>query len=166
MRAIVRAPALTDAVGAGMACALATRQRLADRVAPEYWQGHTEETWVQYWHDLFLTRVDGRRVALAVAQRRIVGVCGVRPTGKHDRSGQVAARPVEVFAFEVLPEFADPDLYQRLFDFVIPDLRPAQAWVWRDNQELRRFFRMNGFTLDGLRHTDPDSGLEYARLVR
>lgn len=166
MSVIVRAPSLTDAAGAGMASALIDRQRLTERVPDAYWQAHTEESAVAYWHDIFATRVQGRRIALGVTHRRVVGLCALAPTGRNDRSGQLAARPEEIFYFAALDDYAGPDLYQRLFDFCVPDLRPLQAWVWREDQAVRRFLRMNGFTLDGMSVRDANSGLDYSRMVR
>lgn len=166
MSVIVRKPSLTDAAGAGMAHALTERQQFAGRVPDDYWATHTEETAMQYWHDIFGTRVQGRRIALGVTQRRVVAMCGIHDSGSTDRSGALPARSREIFYFAALSEYADPDVLQRMFDFVLPTIAPCQCWVWREDQVMRRFLRMNGFTLDGLTTVDPASGLEYSRLVR
>ncbi|MBD3689972.1 hypothetical protein H8R18_02410 [Nanchangia anserum] len=166
MTIIVRRPALTDAAGAGMAAALIARHHLGDRVDDAYWRDHGEEAEVQRWHDIFLSPLHGTRIALALTHRRVVGICAMAPVGRNDRSGELAARERELFYFGVLPDFATDDLYQRLLDFVVADRGPVQAWVWRDDRTIRRFLRLNGFTLDGMSLSDPETGLEYSRLVR
>lgn len=166
MNVIVRQPQVTDAAGTGMAYALLEHERHDGRVDERYWQTHTEEGAVEYWHKVFRQRVQGRRIAVAVTHRRVVGVCGLELAGRTDRFGSPTARQHELFAMWALSEYATHDVYQRMFDFVVPHLAPCQCWVWREDQALRRFLRMNGFTLDGMTHEDPTSGIVYSRLVR
>lgn len=157
----VRAPLLTDAVGAGMAhhAIMSDIYAKADATFPA-----SEEDLVNIWHEK-IKDLRGRKIAVATSARRVVGMALVEPTGPDDRGFGKPARENEIVFLAMLEEFYDQSVLQRLFDFVLPDATPAQMWVQRNDQRMRRFLRVNGFTLDGLSAVD-DIGIEYSRLVR
>ncbi|MBV7364205.1 hypothetical protein KRX54_07200 [Actinomycetaceae bacterium TAE3-ERU4] len=55
---------------------------------------------------------------------------------------------------------------QRLLDYVLPGLGAAQTWVYETDGQMRDFLRANGFTLDGMERTCPQTSITQQRLVR
>lgn len=157
----VRAPLVTDAAGAGMTHhAIMTRlYRDHDADFPA-----SEEELVDIWHSK-ISDPRHHKIAVATLARRVVGMALVEPTGADDRGFGKPAREREIVFLAMLEEFYDQGVLQRMLDFVLPDATPAQIWVLRNDQRMRRFLRVNGFTLDGLSAVD-SINVEYSRLVR
>lgn len=90
----------------------------------------------------------------------------VKNTSRADRGMGPAGRDLELAFFGMTQAHYDQAALQRLFDFVLGPTTPAQIWVYRSNQRLRRFLRVNGFTLDGLSALDPDTSVLMSRMTR
>ncbi|MDO5746398.1 MAG: hypothetical protein Q4P66_01885 [Actinomycetaceae bacterium] len=159
---IVRAPTITDAVGAGMAHH-AILQELYGGLDKDI-AVSSEEELVEYWHDK-ITHLRGRKIALACSSRRVVGIALLESSPEDDHGLGTPARVNELVCLHMLSDFYSQPVLQRMFDFVLPAAAPAQIWVWREDQRLRRFLRINGFILDGLSIAE-DNGLEFSRLTR
>lgn len=67
-------------------------------------------------------------------------------------------------AINVLPEHHGTGLAQQLLDAGLGD-RAAYLWVARGNERAIRFYRRNGFELDGAEQLDED-GITELRMVR
>lgn len=161
---VVRAPMITDAVGAGMAHHLILEEMYASFPQEARLPVFSEEEMVAYWHDK-ITHLRGRKIALACSARRVVGMALLEPSPEDDRGLGTPARANELVCLHMLDEFYSQHVLQRMFDFVLPSAAPAQVWVWREDQRLRRFLRINGFVLDGLSIAE-SNGMEFSRLTR
>lgn len=163
---IVRAPLMTDAVGAGIAHhhILIQGYMDVDNGNVDTSAFPSEEELVDMWHQK-MSHPKGKKIAVALHSRRVIGMALLENSPCNDHGLGAPARPQTISFLATLKEYAHSTVLQRLFDFILPDALPAQAWVLRKDQYKRRFFRMNGFTLDGVSTFD-DYHREISRLTR
>lgn len=165
MPVIVRTPTLVDAAGAAMAHRQILTETLDTKAPDSFWDKHTEEKLLAYWHEQVL-QTKGRRIAFASRGRQVVGMAYVRPAPQNDHQLGRAPRNLDIAFFGILRQAYSTDIAQRLLDYVLDADTPAQAWVLRSDQEKRRFLRVNGFTMDGLSVVDEDSEQVISRMTR
>ena len=165
MPVIVRTPTLVDAAGAAMAHRQILTETLDAKAPDSFWDKHTEEKLLAYWHEQVL-QTKGRRIAFASRGRQVVGMAYVRPAPQNDHQLGRAPRNLDIAFFGILRQAYSTDIAQRLLDYVLDADTPAQAWVLRSDQEKRRFLRVNGFTMDGLSVVDEDSEQMISRMTR
>lgn len=165
MPVIVRTPTLVDAAGAAMAHRQILTETLGTKALDSFWDTHTEEHLLAYWHQQIL-QTKGRRIAFASRGRQVVGMAYVTPSPQSDHQLGRAPRNLDIAFFGIIRSAYSADIAQRLLDFVLDADTPAQAWVLRSDQEKRRFLRVNGFTMDGLSIVDDDSGQVFSRMTR
>ena len=165
MPVIVRTPTLVDAAGAAMAHRQILTETLDPKAPDSFWDKHTEEKLLAYWHEQVL-QTKGRRIAFASRGRQVVGMAYVRPAPQNDHQLGRAPRNLDIAFFGILRQAYSTDIAQRLLDYVLDADTPAQAWVLRSDQEKRRFLRVNGFTMDGLSVVDEDSEQMISRMTR
>lgn len=166
MALTVRVPTLVDAARAGIAHQQILREVLANQTLPEhFWETHSEEQLMQFWRCQILES-KGARIAVLCRGRQIVGMVLIRESQANDHGMGNPARDLELRFLGIIEEFFSESDLQRLFDFVLHPATPAQTWVYRSNQRLRRFLRVNGFTLDGLSVIEEETGLLISRMTR
>ena len=165
MPVIVRTPTLVDAAGAAMAHHRILTETLGDQVPNNFWDKHSEEALLSYWHQQIL-QTKGRRIAFASRGRQVVGMAYVTPSPADDHQLGPAPRALDIAFLGIIHQYYSPDIAQRLLDYVLDSDAPAQAWVLRSDQVKRRFLRVNGFTMDGLSLVDEDSGQLISRMTR
>lgn len=165
MPVIVRTPTLVDAAGAAMAHRQILTETISSQVPQSYWETHTEEALLEYWHRQIL-QTKGRKIAFASRGRQVVGMAYVTASPQNDHQLGPAPRALDIAFFGIIRQFYSLDLAQRLLDYVLDADTPAQAWVLRSDQVKRRFLRVNGFTLDGLSLIDEESGETISRMTR
>jgi ribosomal protein S18 acetylase RimI-like enzyme len=103
---------------------------------------------------------DGRAIRVALLEGQPVAFIMVGPGMDAD-----APAPRQVWSLNVAPEHQGTGIAQRLLDEAL-GAGPAYLWVARGNDRAVRFYRRNGFTLDGTEDADPDDGVTEVRMVR
>ncbi len=103
------------------------------------------------------------RMSAALADGDIVGFVGSGPARDED-----APRARELYFIYLLDAWHGTGIGQRLFDAAVDDDERLYLWVAEDNPRAHRFYRRNGFVLDGATHIEPFLGeaLTEVRFVR
>lgn len=100
-----------------------------------------------------------RQIALAVVADQIVGVVSWSTTTTVD------VPPLELMSLYVDANYRGQGVAQALADHALQD-RAAHLWVFAGNHRAEAFYAKLGFSMDGGRMIDPDTGLPELRWVR
>lgn len=102
----------------------------------------------------------GRELWVATLEQEPAGFLLSGPPREED-----APAPRQLWALNVDPDHHGSGLAQRLLDELL-GAGPAYLWVAEGNDRAIRFYRRNGFELDGTRAPDDRDGLVELRMVR
>ena len=91
------------------------------------------------------------------------GIAGMATSGP--ARDDDAPLPLELYAINVLRRAHGTGLADDLMAQVVDD-RPAYLWVLEGNDRAIAFYRRHGFTDDGGRKPDPDTGMAEIRMAR
>jgi ribosomal protein S18 acetylase RimI-like enzyme len=97
---------------------------------------------------------------IARDEEGIVGIATSGPPRDDD-----APRPLELYAINVLRRAHGTGLADELMAHVIGD-RPTYLWVLEGNDRAAAFYRKHGFTDEGGRKPEPDTGVVEIRMAR
>jgi ribosomal protein S18 acetylase RimI-like enzyme len=103
---------------------------------------------------------DGREFWVATLEQEPVGFLLWGPPREEDPPA-----PRQLWALNVSPDHHGTGLAQRLMDEVFGP-GPAYLWVARGNDRAVRFYRRNGFELDGGAGSQDGDGMVELRMVR
>ena len=134
------------------------REAYRGLVPQDYLDRFTAADREQRWRHRLLT--GEREIALAVSDDQIVGVVSWALS-----SSALEVPPLELASLYVDANHRGHGVAKRLADHALQD-RPAHLWVFVGNHRAEAFYAKLGFSPDGGRMTDPDTGLLELRWVR
>ena len=97
----------------------------------------------------------------------VLGFAAAGPARQNPTSGP-PVRERELWSIYVRASEYGSGLADRLLDAVLPQLAPAELWVFEANDRARRFYERHGFSRDGACHVfGPEFGCQAEiRMVR
>jgi ribosomal protein S18 acetylase RimI-like enzyme len=114
----------------------------------------------EHWRSRALAPQRGAGTWVARDEAGIVGLTTSGPSRDDD-----APTPYELYAINVLARGHGTGVSDALLDVAIGD-RPASLWVLEGNARAIAFYRRHGFTDQGGRKPEPDSGVMEIRMSR
>jgi len=156
----IRAAHVGDAEALAEAHVRAWRQTYGEQVPEHVYarleQGGPERWWRQ------VAEPDGTATWVGVVREggALAGFAVAEATGPGD------VRPLRLSSLYVLADWHGQGLGRALLEHALGDA-PAYLWVAEHNDRAQRFYRHNGFTLDGARQVEEQwGGIADLRMVR
>lgn len=151
-------PALEDLDEMGRVHVQVWREAYAGLMPADYLAGLDPTLGPARWRERLTSAEGGWWLA-----RDDVGIVGMATSGP-PRDDDAPA-PQELYAINVLARAHGTGLADDLMTHAIGD-RPAYLWVLEGNDRAVRFYRRHGFTDEGGRKPDPDTGVTELRMAR
>jgi ribosomal protein S18 acetylase RimI-like enzyme len=156
----IRRPTLDDLDEMGRVHVRVWQEAYAGLMPDDYLAALDPTAGPRHWRDRIADPSLGVDWWLARDEHGVVGMAASGPPRDED-----APVPLELYAINVLRRAHATGLADELLAHAIGD-RPAYLWVLEGNARAQAFYRRHGFTDQGDRKPEPDTGAVEIRMVR
>jgi ribosomal protein S18 acetylase RimI-like enzyme len=156
----IEEPTVDDADELGLIHVAIWRQAYSGLMAAEYLDGLDPEAFASSWRTRMADPLPGIVRLVVRDDEGIVGFSTAGPPRIDD-----APADLELYAINLLPRAHGTGVADDLLDATIGD-RAAYLWVIEGNERAVSYYRKRGFTDDGGRDVDKESGANEIRMVR